>query len=49
MNLWFAGKENVWVFFTRELNDAMENFILLLAAIEGFFHIMLDMNHIFCM
>lgn len=35
-------------FFTRELNDAMENFILLLAATEGFFHVMLDINHIFC-
>lgn len=54
MDLWFVGKENVCVFFTRELNYAMENFILLLAATEVvffffFFSVMLDINHIFCM
>jgi len=36
-------------FFMGELNDAMQNLILLLTAAEGgFFNVMLDINHIFC-
>lgn len=35
MKLWFAEKESI--FFMGELNDAVENLILLLVAMEEFF------------